>query len=184
MSKQYYRCTKCNRPNFFTTTRNIDFSNRYYDLVFVTGTKSPEEPTKYSEFHFKNPSISSMKTAVVGVAQTEISINFSNNTFLECLEQALKVYSNAKIFCMPSFYESFAIPALESYACGCNLVLSNQGAPKSIFGQRAEYFDPNDFAGMEDAIKHSLPSQKTIDLEMMKELTWSNSAKKFDELFH
>ena len=84
---------------------------------------------------------------------------------------------------MPSFYESFAIPALRATLADAIWCLAIK-APKSIFGKRAEYFDPNDFAGMEDAIKHSLPSQKTIDLEMMKELTWSNSAKKFDELFH
>ena len=91
-------------------------------------------------------------------------INFPNVTFLDLENEALKeVYSNAKIFCMPPFYESSRYPHWRATpdAIWCLAIK----APKSIFGKRAEYFDPNDFAGMEDAIKHSLPSQKTIDLE-------------------
>ena len=172
-------------PLFFSNTDNIDFVSRDYDLLFVTGTDRQKNLLNTLNFISKTPVLAQLKTAVVGVAESEISTDFPNVTFLGYLEnEALKeVYSQSKIFCMPSFYESFAIPALEGYACGCNLVLSQQGAPKSIFGDRAAYFDPSDFAGLEQAIQHSLSRQMTVDLEMMREFTWTNSAKKFDELF-
>ena len=172
-------------PIFFSNNDKIDFSSRDYDLIFVTGTDLQKNLVNTLNFISKNSELSQLKIAVVGVARSEILIDFPNVSFLGYLEnEALKeIYSSAKIFCMPSFYESFAIPALEGYACGCNLVLSQQGAPKSIFGDRAEYFDPNNFVGLERAIQNMLSSQHTTDSELLEKFTWANSAKKFDELF-
>jgi glycosyltransferase involved in cell wall biosynthesis len=57
-------------------------------------------------------------------------------------------YKHALFFCFPSLYEGFGIPVLESFACGCPVLLSNAGSLPEIGGDSVLYFNPND--------KHSL----------------------------
>ncbi len=54
------------------------------------------------------------------------------------------MYQNALCFVFPSLYEGFGIPTLESFSCGCPVVLSNASCMSEIGGDAAAYFDPSD----------------------------------------
>lgn len=57
-------------------------------------------------------------------------------------ESQLKwLYTNAKAFLNPSYYEGFGIPNLEALALNCIIILSDIDVFKEIFSDSAYYFD-------------------------------------------
>ena len=58
-------------------------------------------------------------------------------------------YSNAELFCFPSFNEGFGLPPIEAMACGCPVLSSDIDVHKEIQKDAATYcdpYDPNDIA--------------------------------------
>lgn len=51
-------------------------------------------------------------------------------------------YMRAKVFALPSITEGVGMVALEAAAYGCEIVLTNIGAPKEYWGDYAELVDP------------------------------------------
>ena len=49
--------------------------------------------------------------------------------------QLSALMAGADVFCLPSFYEGFGLPALEAMACGAPLVVSDRGALPEVVGQ-------------------------------------------------
>lgn len=54
------------------------------------------------------------------------------------------VYSRAKAYVFPSFYEGFGLPPLEAMANLCPVVCSNSSSLPEILGEAALYFNPED----------------------------------------
>lgn len=72
-------------------------------------------------------------------------INNSNN--IEYLgevteEQLLELYTKAKVFALPSLREGVGMVALEAAAYGCEVVLTNIGAPKEYYDNKAILVNP------------------------------------------
>ena len=63
------------------------------------------------------------------------------------------LYKNALAFIFPSLYEGFGIPILESFECGCPLILSNTSSFPEIAGDSAVYFDPTDEISIKNAVE-------------------------------
>ena len=57
-------------------------------------------------------------------------------------EQLSELYHRARVFALPSFYEGVGLVALEAAACGCDIVLTNRGAPKEYYNGLAYLVDP------------------------------------------
>ena len=57
-------------------------------------------------------------------------------------EELFKQYSNAKVFALPSINEGVGMVALEAAAYGCEIVLTNLGAPKEYYGGMAHLVNP------------------------------------------
>lgn len=57
-------------------------------------------------------------------------------------ENLINLYSYAKLFVFPSFYEGFGLPPLEAIACGCPAITSNIPVLEEIFGNKIACFDP------------------------------------------
>lgn len=57
-------------------------------------------------------------------------------------EELCDLYHRAKVFVLPSFYEGVGLVALEAAACGCDIVLTNRGAPKEYYNGLAYLVEP------------------------------------------
>jgi len=94
------------------------------------------------------------------------------------------VYSMAKIFCFPSYAESFGLPPLESMASGVPIVVSNTTSLPEICGAAGSYITPNDpiqIAGMIDnLLEHEdlYREKRLLGIEQSKKFTWTNAAVK------
>lgn len=56
--------------------------------------------------------------------------------------QLMDYYKRAKVFALPSLVEGVGMVALEAAGYGCEIVLTNIGAPKDYFAGRAELVNP------------------------------------------
>jgi len=71
-------------------------------------------------------------------------------------ENMVHYYRNALCFIFPSKYEGFGIPILESFSCGCPVILSNTSSFPEVAGEAALYFDPNSIESIKQTIRHYL----------------------------
>lgn len=62
------------------------------------------------------------------------------------------LYSGAKAFVFPSFYEGFGLPLLEAMACGCPVVASNTSSIPEVVGEAGILVDPHQAVEFADAI--------------------------------
>jgi len=98
-------------------------------------------------------------------------------------EQDLPViYSLAKLFVFPSFYEGFGLPPLEAQACGCPVITSNAASLPEVCGDSVVYFEPNDVESIATKISslyHDEQAQaklKRLGFENVKRFSWKKSA--------
>jgi len=85
----------------------------------------------------------------------EGSPNVSYRGFLS-EDELLDLYRRAKVFALPSIYEGVGLVALEAAVLGCNVVLTNKGAPKEYYGDLARTVDPYSVRAIGKAILAAL----------------------------
>lgn len=56
--------------------------------------------------------------------------------------ELMALYRRARVFALPSFTEGVGLVALEAAANGCDIVLTNRGAPKEYYNGMAALVDP------------------------------------------
>jgi glycosyltransferase involved in cell wall biosynthesis len=64
----------------------------------------------------------------------------------------LAAMRRARLYAQPSFSETCGLAALEAAALGCRVAITNRGATREYFGRHAWYFDPDDEAGIRNAL--------------------------------
>jgi glycosyltransferase involved in cell wall biosynthesis len=69
-------------------------------------------------------------------------------------DQLIALYNGASVLVMPSFYEGFGLPALESMQCGTPVIVSNRGSLPEVVGHAGLLVDPEDTASLADAMRH------------------------------
>ncbi len=87
------------------------------------------------------------------------------------------LYARAEGFILPSLYEGFGIPPLEAVACGCKkLFLSDIPVFKEVYGDVANFFDPNDQTHTADldAGKEISPEEREA---LLKKFSWERYAR-------
>ena len=78
-------------------------------------------------------------------------------------EDLVKIYNLASVTVLPSFYEGFGLPVLESMACGTPVVTSSVSSLSEIAGENAFFCnpsDPNDIAKKIDKVFSLSQKQK------------------------
>ena len=76
------------------------------------------------------------------------------------------IYTGAVALLLPSHYEGFGFPVLESMACGTATIISNKGSLPEIAGEAALQCNPNNPESIEEAISLVLTDSKLrSDLE-------------------
>lgn len=75
----------------------------------------------------------------------------------EVSEQELwNLYKRAKVFALPSLQEGVGMVALEAAAYGCEIVLTNYGAPKEYYGGRAILVNPMNVSEIGEAVMSAM----------------------------
>jgi glycosyltransferase involved in cell wall biosynthesis len=94
------------------------------------------------------------------------------------------LYSGARIFLFPTFYEGFGLPIIEAQACGTTVITSNTASNPEIAGRGSLIVDPGSEWEISKAIK-SLWSDEAIrkekieaGFENIRRFDWSETAKK------
>jgi glycosyltransferase involved in cell wall biosynthesis len=95
------------------------------------------------------------------------------------------IYSLAKIFVFPSFYEGFGLPPVEAMACGCPVLVSNASSLPEVCQAAALYFDPTDSTNLSQLIQKvwyntNLQAElKVKGLELAQTYNWQNTNQAF-----
>jgi glycosyltransferase involved in cell wall biosynthesis len=63
------------------------------------------------------------------------------------------LYSLARVFVFPFWYEGFGLPVLEAMACGTAVVAASAGALPEVVGKAGPLLDPDDAAGLARTIE-------------------------------
>jgi len=70
------------------------------------------------------------------------------------------LYSGAKIFISPSFYEGFGFPLLEAISCGCPVIAGKNGSASEIVGKAGLLVDPKNITDIKNKIELLLTNDK------------------------
>lgn len=99
------------------------------------------------------------------------------------------LYSGALLTAVPSLYEGFGIPVLESMACGTPVVTSNLSSLPEVAGDAALTIDPTDLDAIIDALQR-LVDDETLRAALIEkgltrahEFTWERSAAQLHEIY-
>ena len=57
-------------------------------------------------------------------------------------EEMLRLYGSARCFALPSIFEGVGLVALDAAACGCDIVLTDRGAPKEYYDGMVKLVNP------------------------------------------
>ena len=86
------------------------------------------------------------------------------------------LYKQAKVFVLPSLQEGVGMVALEAAAYGCEIVLTNYGAPKEYYNGKAILVNPKSTdeigLGVLKALKQQYKEQKKILIKWLLQLSW------------
>jgi glycosyltransferase involved in cell wall biosynthesis len=99
------------------------------------------------------------------------------------------LYSGADLLVSPSLYEGFGLPVLEAMACGCPVLVGNQGALPEIVEEAGQQVDPYDLnaicAGIREILGHPERRQGLIDrgLQRAARYSWEKTAQKILETY-
>ena len=154
------------RKNYSRVIKALhSLGNKYEDIIFViAGGKGWLQDEMYAT-----------------IQQTEMQhrvylIGFADDEDLPAL------YSNATITVVPSLYEGFGFPVLESMACGTPVITSNLSSLPEVAGNAAILVDPYSVSEIATAIETLLTSSEQRKmlvqrgLEQASLFTWQRSA--------
>ncbi len=65
----------------------------------------------------------------------------------------------ADLFCFPSLYEGFGLPALEAAACGTAVLCANGSSLPEVMGEAAHYIDPHSPESIADGLRRILQDE-------------------------
>ncbi|MBI3363705.1 MAG: glycosyltransferase family 4 protein [Ignavibacteriae bacterium] len=92
------------------------------------------------------------------------------------------LYTMARAFVFPAFYEGFGLPPLEAMACGTPVITSNVSAIPEVVGDAALMVNPSDTQELSDAIVRLLEdsslhaSLRKRGLERARSFNWRTNA--------
>jgi len=101
-------------------------------------------------------------------------------------EELLSAYAAAKVFVLPSGFETPGLSALEAGLAGCNLVITKGGSTKEYFKNYASYVNPSSKEEIKEKILEAYEKPKNNELKehILKNYTWEKTAEKTIEAYN
>lgn len=99
------------------------------------------------------------------------------------------LYRHAQAMVMPTKFEGFGMPAIESAACGCPVVCSDLPALREVLGDNALYFNPDCIDDLERQVARILADAPLREgliengLTIAGRYTWDDSARRMLTIF-
>ncbi|MDP6670871.1 MAG: glycosyltransferase [archaeon] len=112
-----------------------------------------------------------------------------NAKFLDPIPHESKLlesaYAACKVFCLPSWYETPGLAALEAGLAGANIVVTQEGCAKEYFGEFASYINPESVDDIRTKILEEIekPGPKGLSSHIAKNFLWKNAAEKTAEAY-
>jgi len=101
-------------------------------------------------------------------------------------EELSSAYAAARVFVLPSYFETPGLTALEAGLVGCNLVVTSEGSTREYFGEYAWYVNPWSAKDISAKIKDAYDKQKSglLKKRILENYTWEKVAQKTLEAYH
>lgn len=103
-------------------------------------------------------------------------------------DHLVSLYQGADLFVFPSSVETFGLPLLEAMACGTPVIASNRMSVPEIAGDAAVIVDPDDIAGLANAMEATLTNddrQRSLvesGFDRVRQFSWEATARKYMRL--
>ena len=104
-------------------------------------------------------------------------------------KELASLYSQAEFLAMPSLYEGFGLPIIESMSYGTPVLTSNTSSMPEVGGDAALYVNPLDISSIkiglerlftDESLKRELSLKCTVNI---RKYTWESSARRLAEVF-
>jgi glycosyltransferase involved in cell wall biosynthesis len=98
-------------------------------------------------------------------------------------EDLAPLYSAARIFVYPSFFEGFGLPPLEAMQCGTPVITGDRTSLPEVVGDAGIMVDPFDVSAIADAIERLLSDENLHSdlsrrgIERAKQFSWEKAAR-------
>lgn len=148
----------------------------------------------FSLIHQKNKDIHLVCTSVpfnedekVKIATLKLT-SFVHHIFADEIMMK-QLYRDAEFFVYPSFYEGFGMPILESWSCGCPVVLSNASCFPEIAKDAGIYFNPNSIEDMANKMNLMLEDTELKSditnkgISRLTEFSWNKCAERHMNIY-
>jgi glycosyltransferase involved in cell wall biosynthesis len=101
-------------------------------------------------------------------------------------EELSSAYAAAKVFVLPSNFETPGLAALEAGLAGCNVVITSQGSTKEYFREHAFYVNPLSIEDLKVKLKCAFEQPKSSELKklILENYTWEKVAQKTLEAYY
>ncbi len=182
---------KFTNPNFKEALKLINFEDyilcvgriepRKNQLSLIQAFKELKKDGTYSNLHLVfaggiNSHHPTYAKKFKKICKTEQDIHFLGFT-----EQSIlaAVYSKAKVFACPSWFETTGLVYLEAVVAGCNSIVGCGDRAKEYLEENCLYCDPGDINSIKQALKGALKANsvsKTFRKDVIKEYNWENTA--------
>lgn len=173
-----------NLPTLLRAFKRLKEQARFKDLKLVKVGKAGGPEANYR----------GQTAQVINSLNLEGEVMF---TELVSVEDLRAYYCGAECFVLPSFYEGFGFPPLESMACGCPVITSNSSSLPEVVGEAAIKISPHDVGGLVAALEGVLTDQElrksliNKGVEQAANFSWEKAAgrtlevyKEVEESFH
>lgn len=89
-----------------------------------------------------------------------------------------KVYGNARVHVLASYFETTGLSSLEAAVMGCNIVVTDKGDARDYFKDDAWYCDPDDPESIKNAIDaaYLAPYNEQFKERILRDFTWKRAA--------
>jgi glycosyltransferase involved in cell wall biosynthesis len=90
-------------------------------------------------------------------------------------------FSACDVFCLPSTLETPGLAALEALACGCKVVVTQEGATKEYFKEEVSYCNPDSFFDIKE--KLSLNKENRVHQKQIRNFVWRKVIKRLIKIY-